>query len=359
MRSTTLLSSLLCTSILLSACGDRQDIDDYGEIESYGESGDDMGDDEGEGDAGDDGKLHGHSFEPETGECAEVRLSTDPVVPTVLMLVDQSGSMHEGFGDQSRWDAVYDTLMNADSGIVKQLEDRVSIGLSLYTSEQGFENGKDCPLLTEVEPGLDNHTAMDQVFSGAQPVDDTPTGDALMAVAANLDALDVDGPKAIVVATDGYPDTCEQPDPQQGESEAIAAAQAAHDMGIRTYIISVGDDVGDAHLQQMANAGAGLEPEGIETVPFYKALGSEELVDAFDEIAETVENCIIPLDGMVPIENACDGVVTLDDQPLECGSEFKLLDESTLELLGGACDILRDGQAHDVTGSWECGIAVP
>jgi hypothetical protein len=352
-------ASTLSLSLLVPACGDPDlagaddgsiDADETGDADA-GDDGEDAdaGDESGDGDGDGDGESG-----DEPGTCVEVRISTEPVTPTVLMLVDQSGSMTEDFGGQSRWATVYETLMDPQDGLVGKIQDRVDLGLSLYTSQQGHEGGE-CPQLTEVAPAPGNYAAIDAVFSTAAPVDDTPTGDALMAVADKLAAMDVEGPRAIVLATDGRPDTCEQPDPQQGETEAVAAAQAAWDLGIRTYVISVGDEVGHEHLQDMANAGAGLDPDGAETFPYFEAVAADQLVDAFAEITDTVENCILPLDGTVDLDDACAGTVTLDGQVLECAVDWQLIDSSTLELLGDACDTLRDGEEHDLTAAWSCG----
>jgi hypothetical protein len=330
--------------------GDGGDLDESGEAEGEGD-----GDGDGDGDRLDLGT-------PDVGgddECAEIRVDTEPKVPTVVLLVDQSGSMEAGFSGQSRWEAVYETLMDPDDGVVKPLEHRISFGMALYTSENGFEGGE-CPLLTEVAPALQNHAALDALLDAAQPVDDTPTGDSLAAVAEQLALMDLDGPRAIVLATDGEPDTCEQPDPQQGQAESVAAAQAAFEAGVETYVISVGDEVSDAHLQQMANAGVGLAPQGPQEAEFYKAFDADELLDAFDAIIDGVVGCDYQIDGIVAPEVACEGTVRLDGQALDCGTEWTMADPSTLRLLGSACQILKDGQEHQLDATWPCGtIDVP
>jgi hypothetical protein len=286
-------------------------------------------------------------------------VDTTPVTPTVVLLVDQSGSMTSGFSGQSRWDAVYETLMDADDGVVKPLEDRIRFGLALYTSKKGFEGGE-CPMLREVTPATGNHAAIDAVFAPEQPIEDTPTGESLQAVADGLAALDLDGPKAIVLATDGEPDTCEQPNPQNGQAESLAAAQAAFDLDIRTYVISVGDEVSDSHLQQMANAGVGFDPQGGENAPFYKAFDADDLLDAFENIIGDVVTCEYDVDGIVDLGLACEGSVVLDGEPLQCGVEWEMADASTLRLLGSACQTLKDGKEHELDASWPCGtVEVP
>ncbi len=293
------------------------------------------------------------------GGCAEVQVVVEPIIPTLVLLVDQSGSMTADFGGQPRWDAIYETLMDPGSGVVSSLESSVRFGLTLYTSEDGFEGGE-CPMLTTVDPAIDNHAAIDQAFAPANPVDETPTGESLAAIAPQLAAAPFDGPKGIVLATDGEPDTCAQPNPQQGQQEALDAATAAFGMGVTTFIISVGDDVGAQHLQEMANVGVGKAPDDPDAAPYYQALDPDQLVAAFEEIIGSFVSCQLIIEGEVDLDQACDGTVTLDGVELECGTQWSLPDASTLELLGDACETLQDGMDHTVDASWPCGaIDIP
>lgn len=288
------------------------------------------------------------------GGCAEVQVQVEPMIPTLVLLVDQSGSMTSDFSGQPRWDAMYETLMDPTDGVVASLESEVRFGLTLYTSEDGFDGGE-CPLLTTVDPALDNFGAIDAVFAPANPVDETPTGESLAAVAQQLAAFQADGPKGIVLATDGEPDTCETPNPQMGQGEAIAAATQAFDLGITTYIISVGDEVGADHLQEMANVGVGKAPDDAMPAPYYQALDAMQLVDAFHEIIGNFVSCELLIEGEVDLDQACDGSVSLDGMELTCGVDYELPDPSTLVLMGEACSTLKDGGNHSVDASWPCG----
>ncbi len=293
------------------------------------------------------------------GGCAAVEVTVGPTTPTVMLLVDQSGSMTDDFGGQERWQAVYDTLMDPADGVVKPLEASVRFGLALYSSEDGFEGGE-CPIVTEVAPTLDNHAAIQQVYEPAAPLDETPTGESLEVVAAALAALAFDGPKLVVLATDGEPDTCAEPNPQNGQAVALAAAQAAHALGVETYIISVGDEISQDHLQEMANAGVGLDPQGAQDAIYYQALDATELLEAFDAIISGVVGCTFELDGIVDLEVVCEGTVELDGVELECGVDWQLLDPSTLEILGEACTTLEGGGSHTLTATWPCGaVEIP
>lgn len=299
----------------------------------------------------------------ETGEtgntCVDVTVAVDPIVPTLVLLVDQSGSMTADFGGAPRWDAVYTTLMDPADGVVTALEDRVRFGLSLYTSEDGF-SGPTCPVMTTVPPALANRNAIDAVYALEVPLEDTPTGDAMDVVALELDAFAEEGPKAIVLATDGEPDTCEEPDPQNGQVEAVLATQNAFDLGLRTFVVSVGNDVSDAHLQEMANAGAGKDPANmVDPEPFYQALDPQQLVDAFTQIIADFITCEFTLDGEI-LGDPCEGTVLLDGSPIECGAEWGATSPTTIELLGATCDLIKDGEEHTIEVVFPCGsVQVP
>jgi len=289
----------------------------------------------------------------DTKICAEVNVDLDQIYPYVTLLIDQSTSMEQDFGGVSRWQAVYDTLMASGTGVVHKLQGSVAFGLALYTSHGGSAGGT-CPVITGVNHALNNHPAIDAVYAPAAPDDETPTGDSIDVEAAKLKQLAGGGARVIVLATDGEPDTCARPNPQDGQPEAIAAAQKAFTAGIQTYIISVGNDVSDGHLQDMANAGAGLAVGGATNAPFYRALKPDDLVQAFSKIIHTVQDCRFALKGSINIAFAGQGTVKLDGKLLAFGTQWRLIDDHTLELLGDACTTLLDGSKHAVSAAWPC-----
>jgi hypothetical protein len=289
--------------------------------------------------------------------CANVTISFEPQIPTVILLIDQSGSMTEQFGGGNRWDVLYDTLMDANTGIVKQLENQVRFGLALYTGD----GGGNCPQLSQVSIALGNHAAIDAVYGPAGPQGETPTGDSIDAILPALLAINEPGQKAIVLATDGEPDTCEQPNPQNGQAEAIAAAQAAFAADVALYIIAVGADVSEAHQQDMANAGLGLPLDGsMGDAPYYPANDQSALQSAFEEIINGVRSCILDINGTIDPAKAGEGTVTLDGAELGFNDPngWQLNSPTELELLGAACDAIQEGD-HTVSGVFPCDAAIP
>ena len=288
-------------------------------------------------------------------DCASVQVELTDTVPSVMLLVDRSGTMNADFASTSRWWAVYDTLFDETSGVVKRLEQEVRFGMALYTAYNGV-----CPIIEQMAPAMGNYQQLRGLYELYDPVDETPTAVSIDAMVTTLSGIQETGPKIIVVATDGEPDTCEVPDPDglpEARSAAVGAAQRAHMAGIDLYIISVGDQIAQSHLQDMANAGVGKTLGGTDNAPYYQAFNADALVGAFDSIIGGVRSCSFGIDGRVDPAQAEYGTVTLDGRELAYGTEWQLSDESTLELLGEACATVMQGD-HTVEAEFTCGSIV-
>jgi hypothetical protein len=327
--------------------------------------------------------------------CIDVDVPFTPQIPTVLLLIDRSGSMNaNNFGaavaqavadgtyalgdcpkdNDWRWNVVRDVLMNPTKGIVKPLEDRVRFGLSLYMSKHGQVNeaapeevdaAKMCPVLIDVPIALDNHQAVLDEFkcSDIQNDNDTPTGESLLAAAATLKAFKEPGPKVIVLATDGEPDNCECPDfggnvpakckvqgmPAQVKAEVVAIAQQIHDDDVTIHVINVSTPSEAAlqqHLTDVANAGGG---------DVYPGFSPGALTSAFDKIIDGVRSCVIDLDGEIADGKESTGTVKLDGERLELDDPdgWQVNTPSQIQLLGAACDAIKSG-GHDLSIKFPC-----
>jgi len=297
--------------------------------------------------------------------CAAVRLETRQVTPTVIVIVDQSGSMTASFGGGTRWTVLRDSLLARPGGLIFALQSQVRFGLALYSarSRDGGSGGPpigECPLITSVPPALDNYPAINGVYAPADPIEDTPTGDAIDAVLAILASEPDPGPDPIIfiVATDGEPDRCEELDPQNGQAEAIAAADRAYARGIRTFMISVGMGVvSAAHLQDMANAGLG-RTAGDPPADYWVAGDDVGLRDALATIVGGVLSCQVELSGMIDVADACTGSVLLNGMPLRCDDPdgWRPVDSTHIEILGMACDRLTGGMPATLEASFPCDV---
>lgn len=283
--------------------------------------------------------------------CGDITLNVTTKTPTVVFLIDQSGSMGEQFeGEVTKWEAVRRTLTDPATGIVDKLQNEVRFGATLYYSAAGL-SAATCPVLTSTPDPITfgSAGAIAALFSGQSPAGDGPTGESIDATAKRLASLEIEGPRFIVLATDGEPDSCEVPNPSSVEdarNQSLAAAQLAFARGIGMLIISVGSKVDEEHLQQMANAGAGLplhatRPEN--DAKTYRALDPKSLDEKLRSIVDSVRQCSFTLDGKV--RDPASGTVTLDGAPLVFGDKdgFHMLGGSELVLDGAACEKIQSG----------------
>lgn len=296
--------------------------------------------------------------------CADVQLEAMPVTPTVILIVDQSGSMTADFGSGDRWNVLRDSLLD-DAGLIRALEGQVEFGLALYSAvsdDEGRPVDPDmCPLITWVDPALNNYGPIATEYNAADPIDDTPTGDAIWDVLDRFRSVpDPDPDPAIfVLATDGEPDRCEELDPQNGHAESINAVQDAYEEGIRTYVISVGTEIAETHLQDMANAGLGYGP-GDPDAPFWVAGDDAGLRDALRMIVGGVLSCRVDLEGTIDTSMACTGTVELNGRALPCDDAdgWRVVDDDTIELQGEACDELQAGAGATLRATFPCNVVL-
>jgi von Willebrand factor type A domain len=297
----------------------------------------------------------------DSGVCASTAVDLGHQLPTVLLLVDQSGSMNAQFGTSDRWQTLRTALMDPALGIVSTLQAQVRFGLTLYSGRDG---AAPCPALTNVAPALNNFMPIDMAYPVPTTaiIDDTPTGESITAAAKILQGVTDPGPKVIVLATDGEPDTCATPDPQTPEAKEVAvkAAQDAFATGVFTFYISVGNEVSAAHATEMANVGQGY-PRADKTQRFYLANDQAALAQAFATIVDGVRSCSFQLNGTVKDGGEADGTVTLDGSalPLNDPNGWRLSSPTTVEFVGKACETVKDKNDHKVNAEFTCGAIVP
>lgn len=287
-------------------------------------------------------------------DCPSVTFSPTRTIPHVELLIDQSGSMDQNFMGVRRWDAVREALVGTN-GVVSQLQSSVVFGATLYTG-----NPTTCPALTSHPRAINNLDGIRTLLDDNTWENETPTGESLAAVATAFPAPPDGAPRVIVVATDGEPDTCAQPNPNPtpaAQQATIDAASAAFAAGIQVFILSVGADVSNSHLQQVANAGVG-QPITTGTAPFYRANNQAELSAAFDTIIGGVVSCQLTLDGEVSVDAGQDGTVTLGGTTLAYGTDWVLVNGTTIELVGDACTRLQTEPGIALTAEFPCGAIV-
>ena len=87
--------------------------------------------------------------------CVNFNVGFEGRTPTVMLLVDQSGSMNDKFpaGSQtSRWSVLYNALMDPTTGAVKAMEGSVRMGLAMYRKRPRKPQWRNLPA---AQPGPD------------------------------------------------------------------------------------------------------------------------------------------------------------------------------------------------------------
>lgn len=290
--------------------------------------------------------------EPPLKPCESVSLTIDELRPSVTLLVDQSFSMVVGYptrgSAQSRWDIVRAALMDSADGVVARLQSSIRFGLSFYTSYNGSSGGA-CPVLSEVAAATNNYDAISKLYDVTSPGDDTPTGAAIQQVVSRLETTPHPGPQVLLLVTDGDPDTCAQPDPQNGQQEALDGATRAHTAGIDFYVLGVSQDISGDNLQQLANAGQGKRLDarwGVDADaarPYQASSSVAELTQQLQQILERVPLCEVQLEREVDAAELRAGSVTLDGMRLQLNAPdgYRMKDARRLEIVGTACEGLK------------------
>lgn len=300
-----------------------------------------------------------------TGVCADITVGTNRTIPTVVLIIDQSGSMDaslSGGGGPTRWNALRSSLL-AQPGLIFDLQASVRFGLALYTAElagNGSGAPASCPDITSVPPALNNYSAIASVYNAADAIDETPTGDSIDAILATLNTSGPD-PTIFILATDGDPDRCEQANPNnmadnpQAYTESIQAVTRAFNAGIKTYIISVGA-VSRSHLDEMANAGQGLPISQTPPAQSYEPSNATQLETVLTQIVRGEVTCNLTVAGRLNLARACDGSVILNGNPLPCNGAngWRPLSETEIELTGSACETLLTDPAVTLTATFPC-----
>ena len=344
--------------------------------------------------------------------CQDLTVVPTPLVPTVMILVDNSSSMYEP--RETLWDALYTALMNPTTGAIKPLESKIRFGFASYRGPDNQMVAEDNPACAQIEtvgtvttatvaPALDNHAAIDTVYQalglqGRNPNNsqwETPTGHAIRRVATTLGAFNPmpAGPKYILLVTDGNPNTCMVGDPQCGQDQSIAAVQAAFTANIGTFVLGIGDIVGANtgcvpeqqrcganHLQDIANAGTGqpvAEPPATYcyqscvagsmggcgtylstytatggTSPYFTATSPAEIRTKLTELLSDVVSCTIQLDATVnATADPSLARVTVMGTAVPYNTADGWILESTrdkITLQGAACMTFREGASVNV-----------
>jgi hypothetical protein len=325
--------------------------------------------------------------------CNSFTIEFEKLVPSVLLLVDRSSSMWEGYATSpTRWEPLKQALVGP-TGVVPALQAEVYFGFMAYTGQEGNPT---CPVLNQVPVALNNLDAIVSEYEVAsidpaqeQPrytKGETPTGIAIRRATEALEAVTQEGPKYILLATDGEPDSCDKFYQQCGQDESIAAVQAAFEKGIRTIVVGLGTAIGEQHLLDVANAGSGQpvqRPSDDAQVQswwvqcgrppltatygnaggnavFYSPANPVDLESKLREAFAGVRSCAFDLNGIIEITapTACDVAVDGNALGFQDPDGWSLVGDTRVELSGAGCQAIQDTNSERFDIACPCSAVV-
>jgi hypothetical protein len=243
------------------------------------------------------GGFGGIVVNPDAGACQQKEYTFEPKIPTVIVLVDRSGSMFDCISTSSNVepscatasDTAWAKLKDGILPVVQQLEKDVRFGFATITGSNPSAGGT-CPVLNPVPPSLMNYSAIASVYNGLPPGPnstqsgikfETPTRQVLQMVGSQLMADTTPGDKYILFVTDGEPDYCGDGNALCPPDGVVWQLQTLKAAGITTLVFgikaTIAQDLPAGVLEAFANAGAG-EP----TIAPLRT-GATRVEDIFDQ----------------------------------------------------------------------------
>lgn len=304
----------------------------------------------------------------DAGPCLPRPLPLVPAVPTVMFVVDRSGSMDEDLdgnndGGLSRWAVLQTSLATA----LPPHDQRIAMGALLYPS--AFTFSCDAPTSVDLSPARGNAAALLGLFGRAPPRGGTPTSQAVSLAAAHLAQLHTaTAARALVLATDGAPNcnerldnatcvctsrptfepNCDSPENCLDDSRTVLVIRDLFDAArVPTYVIGLGSQLNQfaSTLDAMAVAG-GVPRAG--TPRYYSVASQAELTDALTRITAQLARCTYLLNGLGLNDTF---VVEVDGAVVPEGPNgWEWLDRMNgeLRLHGEACDRAASGSVATV-----------
>ena len=341
--------------------------------------------------------------------CASALVQTMKTMPTIMFVIDGSGSMCAPFGGGTRWQALRSALLDPMRGLIYRLQGSVSFGATLYDGTidlflglggpagaqnppcaAGYAATKamgSCPQLIEViPPKLNNAPAIDMVYPPTELGGSTPTDRAMTHVMDRLLSMvqqqgpdqKAQSPMYVILATDGAPnDICVGGVGGDGSAQrqgVIAAVDRGAAAGITTWVVSLagGDPALQAHLDEVARHGDSKNPNA----QTFNPMNPDDLIRTLAQLLGGAVGCHINLNGKVTQGQQCLGKVEMNGRPLPCCEQsgagwncdqqpanppngWRLSDDHSIELIGDACTNFLIGDDESLMATFPCEVFRP
>lgn len=299
--------------------------------------------------------------------------------PLIYLVLDRSGSMLDLDDGVTR----YEKVRIATLDLVSSLGALVRVGLTLFPSPDAGA-GTECMGGVEVYPPTVNPGSNFDNALDTQPLGGTPVAATLQNIRPLL--LQHPQPRVVILATDGGPNCnnieCDEAncipnivgdcplagnccEPPNGTWQncldrlpTLDAIQAIVDEGTPVYVVGIpGSEFFASVLNQMALWGS-VPVEG-QAQYYYRVDDLDSLGEVFKGIASELVSCEFDLSD--PPETQDQTNVYFDGEvvPLDPENGWVWVDEDTIELVGGACATLKDGQVVEVQIVSGCPTVTP
>jgi hypothetical protein len=284
--------------------------------------------------------------------CPAVTFTPMPKTPSIILVLDRSGSMSGTDISPTRYKAMRSALVDTTTGIVTQLESKAYFGSELYWASSGQT------LNTAIVPrALNNAAAIRTSLQDNSPGGNTPTYSALDKAVADFGATPppADSPPVIVLATDGLPTDDNGEGSTSAKNASVTAAANAYAAGIPVYVLAINQN--DQHFQDLANAGQGWQ-SGDPDVQYYPVGNAADLQTAFQTIINGVISCDLSLTSAIDDGQAMNGTLTINGVTQTYGTDWVLVGGNTIRVQGAACTMLKSTQNPNVQATFPCGSII-
>jgi von Willebrand factor type A domain len=294
--------------------------------------------------------------------CGQGSVPVMPEPPDILIVQDKSLSMSmdptgancaANAAGCSKWSQVSTAIESA----VMATQTAVNWGLVFF----GTNNmcGTSATPIVPIE--TNGYNDILAAFTNNQPASYTPTAAAMNAAVTYLKGLPATdtNPKFILLATDGLPNCGAAGTTADDSVNAAAAVTAAFNAGFPTFVVGIGNTMGDATLTQFAVNGG--EPQTGAATQFYSVNDTADLETALSKIVGIVASCTIPLTGApmdktnvaISVNNSAGTPTKVPMDPTN-GWSYTSAAQDTIQLNGSYCDGVKGGSYSDVQFVYSC-----
>jgi hypothetical protein len=128
------------------------------------------------------------------------------------------------------------------------------------------------------------------------------------------------------------------------------------------FVISVGQDAAAAHLQELANIGAGMPQTANPGAEVFYPTDPAGLASTLQTLIGSVVLCEVALEGTgVKPGSECAGQVALNGVGLGCNDPngWVLVDEKHIRLQGTACETFKNSGNAMLRARFPCSAIIP